>query len=287
MERLRALLPGPLSSNAPIVPVLRLVGPIGVRQSPFQQALSMASVAGPLKKLFAYKKAAAVAISISSPGGSPVQSNLIFKRIRQLAEENDKKVYVFVEDVAASGGYFIAVAGDEIIADPSSIVGSIGVVAASFGFVEAIDKLGIERRVHTAGKKKFMFDPFQPEKQEDIERLKSIQQDIHDTFIEVVKSRRREKLRGEGDMLFSGEFWTGRQGMALGLVDRIGDLRSVLREEFGEKVVTPLVSSQRRGLFGFGRAPSFGGSGSEMAHAAANGLIDAAEAREMWARYGL
>ena len=204
-ERLRALLPG---SGVPIVPVMRLAGPIGVRTSPFQQSLSLAGLAGPIRRLFSVKRAPAVAIVINSPGGSPVQSNLIFKRIRQLADEKQKKVFVFVEDVAASGGYFIAVAGDEIIADPSSIVGSIGVVSASFGFVEAIGKLGIERRVHTAGEKKVTFDPFQPEKPADVTRLKAIQKDIHETFIGVVKSRRADKLKaiidGSGGVEFGG-----------------------------------------------------------------------------------
>ncbi|MCB1480191.1 MAG: S49 family peptidase [Tepidamorphaceae bacterium] len=286
-ERLRALLPGPLSSGAPVVPVLRLAGPIGVRTSPFQQSLSLAGLAGPIKRLFSLKKAEAVAIVINSPGGSPVQSNLIFKRIRQLADENEKKVFVFVEDVAASGGYFIAVAGDEIIADPSSIVGSIGVVSASFGFVEAIGKIGVERRVHTAGEKKVMFDPFQPEKAEDVKRLKALQKDIHETFTGVVKSRRGDKLKGEEKDLFSGEFWTGNKALELGLIDRIGDLRSVLRAEYGDKVVTPVIPTQKRGFFGLGRAPSVGYSGDAIARAAANGLIEAVEERDMWARYGL
>lgn len=288
-ERLHALLPGPLSSGAPVVPVLRLVGSIGMRQTAFQQSLSLASTAGAIKKLFSLKRSPAVAITVNSPGGSPVQSNLIFKRIRQLADENRKKVFVFVEDVAASGGYFLAVAGDEIIADPSSIVGSIGVVSASFGFDKAIEKIGVERRVHTAGNRKFMFDPFQPEKAEDVRRLKAIQQDIHATFIDVVKSRRADKLNGDDKKLFSGEFWTARQGLELGLVDRLGDLRSVLREEFGDKVVTPVIPTQRRGLFGFARAPSIGagGPGTQIARAVAGGLVEAIEEREIWARYGL
>ena len=283
-ERLRALLPG---SGVPIVPVMRLAGPIGVRTSPFQQSLSLAGLAGPIRRLFSVKRAPAVAIVINSPGGSPVQSNLIFKRIRQLADEKQKKVFVFVEDVAASGGYFIAVAGDEIIADPSSIVGSIGVVSASFGFVEAIGKLGIERRVHTAGEKKVTFDPFQPEKPADVTRLKAIQKDIHETFIGVVKSRRADKLKGEDKDLFSGEFWTGNKALELGLIDRIGDLRSVLRAEYGDKVVTPVIATQKRGLFGVSRSPSVGSSGEMIARAAASGLVEAVEERELWARYGL
>ena len=288
-ERLRALLPAPLSSGVPVVPVVRLVGPIGMRASPLQPSLSLVGVAGALRRAFSMKRAAAVAIVVNSPGGSPVQSNLIFKRIRQLADEKDKKVFVFVEDVAASGGYFIAVAGDEIIADPSSIVGSIGVVSASFGLDKAIARLGIERRVHTAGDRKVMFDPFQPEKAEDVKRLKAIQADIHATFIDVVRSRRADRLKEADGKLFTGEFWTGTKALELGLVDRLGDLRSVLRCEYGDKVQLPLISTNRRGLFGLGRGPvgSLSANGEGIARAAASGLIEAVEDRELWARYGL
>lgn len=288
-ERLRSLLPGPLSSGAPIVPVIRLNGAIGMRSSPFQQSLSLAGVAGALRRAFSMKKASAVAIVINSPGGSPVQSNLIFKRIRQHAEEEGKKVHVFVEDVAASGGYFIAVAGDDITADPSSVVGSIGVVSASFGFDRAIERLSIDRRVHTSGDKKVTFDPFQPERAEDVRRLKALQKDIHETFIEVVRSRREGRLDGDDKKLFSGEFWTGKQALELGLIDRIGDLRSVLRAEYGDKVVLPVIPTQKRGLFGLGRggAARAPGTGEHIAQAAAEGLITAIEERTLWQRYGL
>src|SRR5690606_2441436 len=181
--------------------------------SPVRQHLSLASVAGLLEKAFAVP-APALAISLNSPGGSPVQSRLIYKRIRDLAEEKKKNVLVFVEDVAASGGYMIAIAGDEIIADPSSIVGSIGVASASFGFQELLKKVGVERRVHTAGKNKSILDPFQSEKKEDVERLKQLQLDVHQTFIDLVKERRGSKLVDHPD-LFTGLFWTGTRGLEL------------------------------------------------------------------------
>ncbi len=270
--------------KAPIVPVVRVSGPIGMA-IPLRPGVSLASLAGPLKRAFAMKKAPAVAIVINSPGGSPVQSTLIFKRIRALAQENEKDVLVFVEDVAASGGYMIALAGDEIIADSSSIVGSIGVVSQGFGFVGLIDKLGVERRVHTAGTRKAILDAFSPERAEDVEHLKTLQADIHETFIDMVKSRRGDILRQDED-LFSGLFWTGEKARDFGLVDRIGDLRSVLRERFGEDVRMKLVSAEKR--FPWSR-----GGGGVLARlaagevAGADELIAALETRALWQRYGL
>jgi signal peptide peptidase SppA len=251
-------------------------------------SLSLANTAGILEKAFSYKSAPAVAISVNSPGGSPVQSRLIYRRIRDLAAEKNKTVLVFVEDVAASGGYMIAVAGDEIIADPSSIVGSIGVVSASFGFPELLKKIGIERRVHTAGRNKAVLDPFQPEKEEDIERLKALQVEVHETFIELVRERRAGRLKDNPD-LFTGLFWTGRKGLDLGLVDALGDMRSVLKARYGQKTRLRLITAPR-GLFGrrlgiFGSASS--AASGEIGAAFAGGLIDAAEERALWSRYGL
>ena len=191
----------------------------------------MAGIARTLDRAFGMRNAAAVALAINSPGGSPAQSHLIFRRIRDLAEEKKRRVIAFVEDAAASGGYMIACAADEIIADPNSIVGSIGVVGGSFGFDKLIAKLGIERRLYTSGEHKAMLDPFLPENAEDVERLKKLQREIHDDFIALVKSRRGGKLAGD-DSLFSGEYWTGRRALDLGLVDAIGDLRSVLASAF-------------------------------------------------------
>jgi signal peptide peptidase SppA len=248
-------------------------------------SLSLASSAGLIEKAFAFD-APAVAISVNSPGGSPVQSRLIYKRIRDLAAEKNKRVFVFTEDVAASGGYMIALAGDEIIADPSSIVGSIGVVSASFGFPELLKKVGIERRVHTAGRNKAVLDPFRPEKEEDIERLKALQLEVHETFIDMVKERRGQKLKDDPD-LFTGLFWTGRKGLELGLVDALGDMRTVMKARYGEKTRLKLIAAQK-GLFGrFGLFGSRGALPEEMAAAAAGGLIDAAEERALWSRFGL
>ena len=284
----RRLLPKSMRSDAVIIPVVRLQGTIMTGGGQLRPSLSLASTAGVLEKAFAFTEAPAVAISINSPGGSPVQSRLIYRRIRDLAEEKNKTVLVFVEDVAASGGYMIAVAGDEIIADPSSIVGSIGVVSASFGFTELIKKIGVERRVHTAGQNKSLLDPFRPEKKEDIERLKALQLEVHETFIDVVRERRGGKLADDPD-LFTGLFWTGKKGLSLGLVDRLGDMRSVLKERFGEKTQLKLVAPPR-GLFG--RGMGFLGSNArvsptDIAAAAAEGLIDAAHERALWSRFGL
>ena len=277
-----------MRSGAITIPVIRLHGAILSGGSQFRQNLSLATTAGLIEKAFAFRDAPAIAISINSPGGSPVQSRLIYKRIRDLAEEKNKRVIVFVEDVAASGGYMIAAAGDEIIADPSSIVGSIGVVSASFGFQELIKKIGVERRVHTAGQNKAILDPFRPEKEEDVARLKALQLEIHEVFIDLVKERRGAKLADDPD-LFTGLFWTAKRGLELGLIDGIGDMRSFLKQRYGEKTRLQLVSMPR-GLFGR-KLGIFGSSGEgfaqEVAAAAAGGIADAAEERALWSRFGL
>ena len=279
-------------SSALKIPVLRLTGPIGMA-APLRPSLSLASAAGALERTFSYSKLPAVAIVINSPGGSPVQSNLIFNRIRQLSEEKKKKVYVFCEDVAASGGYFLAVAGDEIYADPSSVVGSIGVIAASFGFVEALNKLGIERRVYTAGENKSILDPFKPAREEDIARLKAIQLDIHEVFKDVVRSRRGDKLKADDAELFSGAFWVAGKARELGLIDGIADVRTRMREEFGDKVVLHNIKLQTGGLLSRLRRPAL--SAPVLDHEALSGLrlefaedlVSTAEKRMLWQRYGL
>lgn len=278
------LLPRSMRSDAVTIPVIRLHGTIMAGGNQFRPNLSLASTAGLIEKAFAMKEAPAVAISINSPGGSPVQSRLIYKRIRDLAWEKEKRVLVFVEDVAASGGYMIALAGDEIIADPSSVVGSIGVVSASFGFQDLLKKIGVERRVHTAGQNKAILDPFQPEKEEDVARLKELQLEIHKTFIDMVKERRGAKLADDPN-LFTGLFWTGTKGKELGLVDALGDMRSYLKERYGPKTKLQLVS-QPRGLFGR-KLGIFGSSGPEMAASLADGVLDAATERAQWNRFGL
>ena len=289
---LKRLLPSSLRSDVVTIPVIRLQGAIMAGGGQLRPTLSLASTAGVIEKAFAFKNAPAVAISINSPGGSPVQSRLIYQRIRDLAEEKNKRVLVFVEDVAASGGYMIAVAGDEIIADPSSIVGSIGVVSASFGFQDLLKKIGVERRVHTAGKNKAVLDPFREERPEDVERLKALQLEVHDTFIELVKDRRGVKLADDPE-LFTGLFWSGKRGLALGLVDALGDMRGFLRARYGDKVRLKLISPQRGllgrriGMIGSGLFAGRQSDVADFAASAAMGFADAAEQRAIWARFGL
>ena len=219
-----------------IVPHIKLSGVIG-NVGKFKQGIDFSGQEEIITKAFAVKKAPCVAITVNSPGGSPVQSHLIYNFIRYKAKKNKKKVIVFAEDVAASGGYLIACAGDEIYASSSSIIGSIGVIYSSFGFTELIRKIGVQRRVYTAGKNKSTLDPFLEEKKEDIERLKNIQLELHKNFIEVVEKSRGSKLKKNEIELFSGEFWSGIKAKELGLIDELGDANLVLREKFGEDVV--------------------------------------------------
>jgi serine protease SohB len=279
---LRRLIPPPLRPDVPIVPVVRLTGAIGMA-TPLRPGLMMATVASALERAFAVRGARAVALLINSPGGSPAQSHLIFRRIRQLAEEKKLAVYAFIEDVGASGGYMLACAADEIVCDTYSIVGSIGVVGGTFGFVEAMKKLGIERRLYTSGDRKVMLDPFLPEKPEDVAHIHEIQGDIHARFIELVKLRRGARLDGPETTLFSGEFWTAERAVALGLADRIGDIRSDMRARYGEKVKLKLVEGERN-FFGR-RVPGI--ALGDALDASPDALISAMEARALWARYGL
>ncbi|MFC3691688.1 S49 family peptidase [Chenggangzhangella methanolivorans] len=284
-EKLSPYLPSWLSKDRPVVPVVRLQGAIGIG-TPFKPALTLASVAGPLEKAFKTKGAKEVALIVNSPGGSAAQAHLIYARIRELAEEHDIGVAAFVEDAAASGGYMIACAADEIVADPASIVGSIGVVSAGFGFDRAIERLSIERRLYTSGENKAILDPFSPEKAEEVERLKDLQREIHELFIALVKERRGKALAEDPD-LFTGAFWTGQTGLTLGLVDRLGDVRKTMRERWGDKVelrpMTPKVSLLKR-------LTGRGGQGAELTSLAAGLAEDAVstlEARALWARFGL
>jgi serine protease SohB len=286
LELLRKLVPARFRTDIPVVPVVRLSGVIGV-SSPLRPGLMLSSTARSLERAFSMRNARAVALIVNSPGGSPAQSHLIFRRIRQLAAEKKLPVIAFVEDVGASGGYMLACAADEIICDPFSIVGSIGVVGGSFGFPKLMEKLGVERRLYTAGERKVMLDPFLPEKPEDVKRIKSIQKDIHAHFIALVEERRGDRLKNsEKKTLFSGEFWTAQKAIDLGLADGIGDLRSILRQRYGEKVRTPLISAER-GFFG----RKIPGLGSLDALARQPGLADdfisALETRALWGRYGL
>ncbi|WP_315838923.1 S49 family peptidase [Bradyrhizobium prioriisuperbiae] len=275
-----------MRGDAPVVPVVRLSGVIGA-VTPLRPGLSLAGVARTLERAFGTKNAKAVALVVNSPGGSPVQSRQIFLRIRQLATEKKLPVLVFVEDVAASGGYMIACAGDEIFVDPSSILGSIGVVGGSFGFEGLIKKIGVERRLYTAGEHKATLDPFLPENPEDVERLKAIQREIHQVFIALVKGARGSRLKGADDYLFTGEYWAGGRAVELGLVDALGDLRTTLRARFGDKVVTPVIAPASGPLAGLlGRRSAGAGALLGGASDLPEGLISALEARAVWARFG-
>jgi serine protease SohB len=285
LSALRRFIPRRFRRSEPVVPVVRLNGIIGF-STPLRPGLTLAGIARTLDRAFAVRNASAVALAINSPGGSPVQSHLIFRRVRELAAEKNLRVIAFIEDAAASGGYMIACAADEIIADPYSIVGSIGVVGGSFGFDKLIEKIGVERRLYTSGEHKAMLDPFLPADPGDVERLKKLQREIHDSFIGLVKSRRGGKLNGPENDLFSGEYWTGTRGLELGLVDGIGDMRGVLRQRFGDKLVTPLIAE--RGWFGRRVAGvAHGGLMQGMPVGLAEDLISALEARAIWARFGL
>lgn len=284
---LKRMLPKRFRKTHVTIPVVVMQGAISAESSRFQSSLSLAGVAAQLEEAFEMKDAPAVALVINSPGGSPVQSRLIYQRIRSLAEEHGKAVLVFVEDVAASGGYMIALAGDEIIVDPTSIVGSIGVVSSGFGFKGLIDRIGVERRIYTSGENKVILDPFRPERQEDVDFLLDLQRDVHEVFIAMVKARRAGKLKDDPD-LFSGLFWTGRRGIELGLADRTGSLREVLRERYGDKTELELME-ERRSFFGrrlpaiLARPPR----AEAIAGAAAHGFAGVVEERALWARFGL
>ncbi len=287
-DKLMQYLPARFRPGTAVVPVVRLSGVIGA-VTPLRPGMTLATVARVLERAFSMRNAKAVALVINSPGGSPVQSRQIYLRIKQLAAEKKLPVLVFVEDVAASGGYMIACAGDEIICDPSSILGSIGVVGGSFGFQEAIKRLGIERRLYTAGAHKAMLDPFLPENPDDVAKLKALQREIHQIFIALVKESRGARLKGSDDTLFTGEYWAGESSIALGLADSIGDLRSTLRARYGEKVLTPVIAQPTGLLSGLlGRKSPGAGQLSAMESMAGlpDDLISAVETRAIWAKFG-
>ena len=283
MEILKKL--NPFRGRAPVVSVVRLSGVIG-DAGPMRRGLSLQSVAGRLEAAFSSRRVKAVALVINSPGGSPVQSDLIQQRVRDLSREKEKPVFVFCEDVAASGGYWIALAGNEIHANPSSIIGSIGVVSAGFGFEAAIAKLGIERRLYATGAKKGMLDPFQAEDPAHVAHLRDLHGDIFERFQAWVRERRGARLKGPADELFSGAFWTGTKALELGLIDGLGDLRTVMRERYGENVRFR-VHGPREGLLRrLGLRPAgflTGGDSSGWA----DELLTSVEARALWNRFGL
>src|SRR5258708_10528235 len=268
-----------LRSPPPTVAVLRLSGPIMAGRA--FRGLSLESMAHTIERAFELKRLQAVALVVNSPGGSPVQSALIHQRIRDLAQEKKVPVFAFAEDVAASGGYWLLTAGDELYANESSIVGSIGVIYAGFGFPELMRTIGVERRLYTAAAHKSMLDPYRPERSEDVERLKAIQVEIHDRFKDLVRERRGAKLKADEASLFDGSVWTGRQALALGLIDGIGDVRGVMRQRYGEDVKLRPVARERSWLSRrVGLAPAAAKPWLEQA-------LDQLEERALWARFGL
>src|SRR3954467_1887155 len=287
MDWLMELVPARWRRGAAVVPVVRLSGVIGA-VTPLRPGMSLAGVAKTLERAFGTKNAKAVALVINSPGGSPVQSRQIYLRIRQLAAEKNLPVLVFVEDVAASGGYMIACAGDEIFCDPSSILGSIGVVGGTFGFQELIKKIGVERRLYTSGEHKAMLDPFLPENPDDVAKLKALQREIHAIFIALVKQSRGGRLKGADDLLFTGEYWTGDTAVSLGLADAVGDIRSTLRARYGDKVQMPVIAPPT-GLLSslLGRKSGAGTAAPESFASLPDELISALETRAIWAKFGL
>src|SRR6266850_2186641 len=287
-DRVMEWVPARLRRGVAVVPVVRLSGLIGA-VTPLRPGMSLAGVARMLERAFSMRNAKAVALVINSPGGSPVQSRQIHLRIRQLAAEKKLPVLVFVEDVAASGGYMIACAGDEIFCDPSSIMGSIGVIGGTFGFQELIKRIGIERRLYTAGEHKGMLDPFLPENPDDVARIKAIQREIHGLFIALVKQSRGARLKGSDDVLFTGEYWAGETSVSLGLADAIGDLRATLRARYGDKVLMPVIAPATGMLSSLlGRKSAGAGALTSIDGIAGlpDELISALETRAIWAKFG-
>jgi signal peptide peptidase SppA len=271
----------PFGPSVPVVSVLRFSGVISPTPQPFRGSLNLAGLAGAIEQAFTLRGVKAVALAINSPGGSPVQSALIAGRVRALAREKNLPVFSFVEDVAASGGYWLACAADEIFADTNSIIGSIGVVSAGFGFPEALKKLGIERRIYAEGQNKAILDPFKPEDAGEVERLKLLQKDVHQSFKDHVRDRRGKRLKGDDETLFNGDVWTGGRALDLGLVDGIGDMRAVLRERFGDKVRLRVISAPKRWLRRKLGLAAFGTDELVL------NLFEALETRALWSRYGL
>jgi len=263
----------------PVISYLRLNGVIG-SVGRFNQGMSLSNQGEIIKKAFDLKGTRAVVISINSPGGSPVQSNLIFNLIRKEAKKKNIKVITYAEDVAASGGYMLMCAGDEVYANANSIVGSIGVIYAAFGFTDLIKKIGVERRIHTAGESKSILDPFLEEKKEDIEKLKNIQKDLHDEFIDLVKKSRKNKLKEENfKILFSGEFWSGKKSAELGLIDGVGTLQDIIENQFGKDIKIKKFEQPQSWLK---RKLS-----SQLSNTILSEIGNELEIRSIWNRYGL
>lgn len=274
----------PWETKGPVVPVIRLSGVIGSGGGALRgEGLSLQGVNNSLERAFKIKGAKAVALAINSPGGSPVQSALITDRVRALSKEHDVPVIAFIEDVGASGGYWLALAADEIFADPNSLVGSIGVISAGFGFVETMKWLGVERRVYTAGESKSLLDPFKPEDPKGIDRLRVILDDAHVNFKAMVRERRGDKLQGEDKDLFEGQIWSGGRAVENGLIDGLGNLHGVLKERFGDDLKMPMITKPKPWWQRRFRAGAALGEPREWI----DGTLDSLSERALWARFGL
>lgn len=288
LDRIRALSTRlrwpPWGTKGPVVPIIRLSGVIGSGGGALRgEGLSLQGVNNSLERAFKIKGAKAVALAINSPGGSPVQSALITDRVRALSEEHDVPVIAFIEDVGASGGYWLALAADEIFADPNSLVGSIGVISAGFGFVETMKWLGVERRVYTAGESKSLLDPFKPEDPKGIDRLRVILDDAHVNFKAMVRERRGDKLKGEDKDLFEGQIWSGGRAVENGLIDGLGNLHGVLKERFGDDLKMPMITKPKPWWQRRFRAGTALGEPREWI----DGTLDSLSERALWARFGL
>ncbi len=268
-----------LANPDPVVAILPLEGVIGA-SGRFSNAINLENLEDKIKDAFDVYNVKAVALAINSPGGSPVQSELIVMRIRELSKEKKIPVYAFAEDVAASGGYMLALAGDEIYAHKASIVGSIGVINAGFGYTGAIEKLGVERRVYTAGESKSLLDPFKPEAEKDVKMMKEILKEIHDFFKDFVKEARGDRLKGVQKTLFSGRVWNGTEATKLGLIDGVGDMRSVMKEKLGDDVKFKRIKDEKGFLKGL-----IGMRGSKAS--IADEIVNTLETRSEWGRFGL
>ena len=271
ISKLDQLFASVFGDSKEVIGVLRLSGVIG-RVSAIQSGLTLESLNELIEKAFKIKKLKALCLIINSPGGSPVQSELIAKRIRDLAKEKKIKIYSFIEDIAASGGYWLACSGDRIYALPSSVIGSIGVVSSGFGFHKAINKLGIERRVYTEGKNKSVLDPFKPINKDDLNIIKDLQKQVYEHFVDYVKTRRVGKLTQQDEILFNGEFWAGQTALDYGLIDGIGDMYSVMKEKFGDNIKFQYLCARQSWL-----KKKLGMGSKILTDSLANSLIDAVE----------
>lgn len=280
LRQLLAQIPLPMFQNpTPVVAILPLEGVIG-SASRFSTALNLAGIEEKITEAFEVHNVKAVALAVNSPGGSPVQSELIMRRIQKLSEEKKIPVYAFAEDVAASGGYLISLAAEEIYAHEASIIGSIGVISAGFGYSKAIEKIGVERRVYAAGDNKSILDPFLPEKEKDIKLLKEMQKEIHEFFKSLVKERRGDRLKGTQKVMFSGQFWAGNEALKLGLVDGIGDLHTVMKEKLGAKTKFKRIKEEK----GFFKS-LLGMTGGKVK--LSDEILSTLESRSLWGRFGL